>query len=166
MLKQENFELYESFPSTSATKKKISLNWNINWKHFRISVCGLLFFSYNHNNLMLLESYSATSHYLNWLKFTVAYMIPGLIKLVIYHICIYTIDALYPQLLWHLWAQCWLTYIDGLAQDCGNSSAAALELPQSCAKPSKSDFKGFHPTLRLLYSQSGCCSSCLVFWWC
>ena len=28
------------------------------------------------------------------------------------------------------------TYIDGLAQDCGNSSALALELPQSCTKPS------------------------------
>ena len=26
--------------------------------------------------------------------------------------------------------------IDGLAQDCGNSSALAMELPQSCAKPS------------------------------
>ena len=28
-----------------------------------------------------------------------------------------------------------MTYIDGLAQDCGNSSANALELPQSCVKP-------------------------------
>ena len=27
-------------------------------------------------------------------------------------------------------------YIDGLAEDCGNSSALALELLQSCAKPS------------------------------
>ena len=26
-------------------------------------------------------------------------------------------------------------YIDGLGQDCGNSSALAMELPQSCAKP-------------------------------
>ena len=26
--------------------------------------------------------------------------------------------------------------MDGLAQDCGNSTALALELPQSCAKPS------------------------------
>ena len=26
--------------------------------------------------------------------------------------------------------------VDGLAQDCGNSIANALELPQSCAKPS------------------------------
>ena len=31
-------------------------------------------------------------------------------------------------------------YIDGLAQDCDNSSAKALELPQSCAKPSMSKF--------------------------
>ena len=28
-------------------------------------------------------------------------------------------------------------YIDGLAQDCSNSIANALELPQSCTKPSK-----------------------------
>ena len=27
--------------------------------------------------------------------------------------------------------------IDGLAQDCGNSSASALELPKCCVKPSK-----------------------------
>ena len=27
------------------------------------------------------------------------------------------------------------THIKGFAQDCGNSSADALELPQSCAKP-------------------------------
>ena len=27
-------------------------------------------------------------------------------------------------------------YINGLVQDCGNSSALALELPQSCTKPS------------------------------
>ena len=27
-------------------------------------------------------------------------------------------------------------HIDGLVQDCGNSIANALELPQSCAKPS------------------------------
>ena len=26
--------------------------------------------------------------------------------------------------------------VDGLAQDCGNSTANALELPQSCTKPS------------------------------
>ena len=26
--------------------------------------------------------------------------------------------------------------ISGLAQDCGNSSALAMELPQSCAEPS------------------------------
>ena len=26
-------------------------------------------------------------------------------------------------------------YFDGLAQDCGNSIANAIELPQSCAKP-------------------------------
>ena len=25
--------------------------------------------------------------------------------------------------------------IEGIAQDCGNSSAVALELPQSCTKP-------------------------------
>ena len=28
------------------------------------------------------------------------------------------------------------TYIDGLVQDCSNSSALAMELPQSCTKPS------------------------------
>ena len=27
------------------------------------------------------------------------------------------------------------SYIDGLAQDCSNSSALAMELLQSCAKP-------------------------------
>ena len=27
-------------------------------------------------------------------------------------------------------------YIDGLVQDCSNSSALAIELPQSCTKPS------------------------------
>ena len=27
-------------------------------------------------------------------------------------------------------------YVDGLVQDCGNSSDNALELPQSCTKPS------------------------------
>ena len=32
---------------------------------------------------------------------------------------------------WKYWE-----YIDSLAQDCGNSSADALALPQSCAKPS------------------------------
>ena len=26
-------------------------------------------------------------------------------------------------------------HIDGLVQDCGNSSASAMELPQSCTKP-------------------------------
>ena len=30
---------------------------------------------------------------------------------------------------------CKLGHVDGLAQDCGNSSAGALELPQSSAKP-------------------------------
>ena len=29
----------------------------------------------------------------------------------------------------------------GLAQDCGNSSALALELPQSCAEPSRWSYK-------------------------
>ena len=33
-------------------------------------------------------------------------------------------------LLWYM------KFIDGLAQDCGNSNANALELPQSCVKPS------------------------------
>ena len=28
-----------------------------------------------------------------------------------------------------------MTYIDDLAHDCGNSSANALELPQSCVTP-------------------------------
>ena len=28
-------------------------------------------------------------------------------------------------------------HVDGLAQDCGNSTSDAVELPQSCAKPSK-----------------------------
>ena len=28
-----------------------------------------------------------------------------------------------------------LEHIDGLVQDCGNSSALAMELPQSCTKP-------------------------------
>ena len=27
-----------------------------------------------------------------------------------------------------------MEYLDGLAQDCGNLSALAMELPQSCAK--------------------------------
>ena len=36
--------------------------------------------------------------------------------------------------------------IDGLAQDCGNSSAFALKLPQSCAKPSKCVPYTFIPT--------------------
>ena len=30
----------------------------------------------------------------------------------------------------------WKDTIDGLAQDCGNSSANVLELPKSCAEPS------------------------------
>ena len=35
------------------------------------------------------------------------------------------------------WIYCWRhTYIDGLVQDCSNSIANALELLQSCAKPS------------------------------
>ena len=29
----------------------------------------------------------------------------------------------------------WILSINGLAKDCGNSSALALELPQACAKP-------------------------------
>ena len=29
-----------------------------------------------------------------------------------------------------------VTIIDGIVQDCNNSSALAMELPQSCAKPS------------------------------
>ena len=28
-----------------------------------------------------------------------------------------------------------LSYIDGLVQNCGNSIADAMELPQSCTKP-------------------------------
>ena len=35
----------------------------------------------------------------------------------------------------HNWAHC-INYIFGLAQDCNNSSANALELLQTCAKPS------------------------------
>ena len=36
-------------------------------------------------------------------------------------------------------------YLDGLAQDCGNSSALALELMQSCTKPAtwKSDISTY-----------------------
>ena len=32
--------------------------------------------------------------------------------------------------------------MDGLAQDCSNSSAGALELPQSCTKPLKYERDG------------------------
>ena len=32
--------------------------------------------------------------------------------------------------------KCLLNHISGLSQDCGNSIADAMELPQSCAKPS------------------------------
>ena len=39
-------------------------------------------------------------------------------------------------------------HIDGLAQDCSNSSAIALELLQSCAKPSTCTY-GLHGTYRL-----------------
>ena len=45
-----------------------------------------------------------------------------------------------PQLGWHCNTRCILCniiYTDSLAQDCGNSSALATELPQSCAEPSK-----------------------------
>ena len=34
------------------------------------------------------------------------------------------------------WTMCRLSYIDGLVQDCSNSSALAMELLQSCTKPS------------------------------
>ena len=34
------------------------------------------------------------------------------------------------------------TYNDGLSQDCGNSSVLAMELPQSCIKPSISSKSG------------------------
>ena len=40
--------------------------------------------------------------------------------------------------IWFVWFVIWMLWwwiFDGLAKDCGNSSANALELPQSCTKP-------------------------------
>ena len=34
----------------------------------------------------------------------------------------------------------YIEHIDGIAQDCGNSSALAMELRQFCAKPSMSGY--------------------------
>ena len=39
--------------------------------------------------------------------------------------------------------------ISGLVQDCGNSSALALELPQSCTKPSLSQIQKLQKTITL-----------------
>ena len=36
-----------------------------------------------------------------------------------------------------------IAYIDGLVQDCSNSSVLAMELLQSCTKPSICDKQGF-----------------------
>ena len=41
---------------------------------------------------------------------------------------------------WHTWNR---VEINGLVQDCGNSSANALELPQSCTKPLQWCGKGY-----------------------
>ena len=50
--------------------------------------------------------------------------------------CQATGSSLWNMLLQMTWYPMALGHIDGLAQDCGNSSASAMELPQSCAKPS------------------------------
>ena len=42
----------------------------------------------------------------------------------------------YQYQLYDSWQQSYIHQFDGLAQDCGNSIANAMELPQSCAKPS------------------------------
>ena len=39
--------------------------------------------------------------------------------------------------------QCCQKHMDGLVQDCSNSSAYALELLQSCTKPSNNDHSHF-----------------------
>ena len=43
----------------------------------------------------------------------------------------------------------YLDYVDGLVQDCSNSSALAMALLQSCAKPSDIDI-GLEPSVILL----------------
>ena len=42
----------------------------------------------------------------------------------------------YQYQLYDSWQQSYIHQFNGLAQDCGNSIANAMELPQSCAKPS------------------------------
>ena len=44
---------------------------------------------------------------------------------------------------------CYWVYVDGLAQDCSNSSASALELLQSCTKPSIWSTCPFLPRTRI-----------------
>ena len=48
---------------------------------------------------------------------------------------------------WYTWQ---VDYINGLMQDCSNSSASAVELLQSCTKPSiswQNDIEAFLPLL-------------------
>ena len=68
-----------------------------------------------------------------------------------------------PNVWWNI-LQIWLDYIkpirqiDGLLQDCSNSIANALELLQSCTKPSKCllNHESFSGTLHC------CCSTCQI----
>ena len=52
---------------------------------------------------------------------------------------------------------CWIIlHINGSAQYCGNSSALAMELPQSCAKPSICQFHQPRLVIRTFHHQGRC----------
>ena len=48
----------------------------------------------------------------------------------------------------------YIVYIDGLAQDCSNSIANALELLQFCTKPSNCIYKHFSSFLKTEMAQA------------
>ena len=54
----------------------------------------------------------------------------------------------------------WEVHIDGLMQDCGNSIADAMELPQSCTKPSQYTLTlALIPMDAVIYGSMGCCTA-------